>query len=299
MIQDKLEVFCKETKQELASYSLAAKTDWLKVLQDNECSAKHIREMYLMWLHLIAEEMGKDPRFECANTMENFINLKCHNADIKDVYQMVCDCFTCNGLFKSGKIIYEDEANEKIIAKPQLGLRNINKSLYDRGELVGFPWIFSFHSWSLRDIAGKIKLLCEQYFKTQPQTKRPRGKKYELLAKLKDYLNSANAVVVLPKRLNPKTHKSWLDTHYSSSASRQYSDWLDVVNHPELVPLLKKHGISPDIYSCTNLVQLTNMFEELVDNLTTEAQQANQHSNMVSAVRCYIEHLLEINGVII
>lgn len=290
MIQDRLKDFCEKIEKELGKYSLTAKTDWLGVLKGNSCSAKHIREMYLIWLHLIAEEMEKNPRFECANTIEDFMSLNCHNVDIDEIYQMACDCLSFDGLFKWNPNNYELKANEKIIARPKQGLRDFNKMLYNKRKLIGFPWNFCYEGYSLREIAGMIKCLCGEF-------KLKEGKK-AFLYRLKIITNSANVVMALPKGLNPQIHRNWLDNLYSALTSRQYSNWLDPTKHPELIPLLNKHGIYPDIYSCTNLTQLTNMFEELAENQTLEAQQANQHSNMVSAVRCYIGHLLEINGLL-
>ena len=289
MIQDRLKDFCKKIEKELGKYSLTAKTDWLGVLQGDSCSAKHIREMYLIWLFLITEEMEKNPRFECANTMEGFMSLNCHNVDIDEIYQMVCDCFSCDGLFKWNPNKYDQEANKEIIANPELGLSYFNKMLYNKKKLIGFPWNFFYEGYSLRDIAGKIKYHCREYYK---------GGKKAFLPKLKKITNSAKPNTTLLNGLNPQIHRNWLDNHYSELTSRQYSDWIDPANHHELIPLLYKHGISPDIYSCTNLTQLTNMFEELAENQTSEAQEANRHSNMVSAVRCYIGHLLENNGLL-
>jgi len=290
MIQNKLKAFKIIIAQELSKYSLLTKTDWTNALESDDCSAKHIREMYLIWLHLIAEEMEKNPRFECANTIEGFISLNFHNVDIDEIYQMTCDCFSCNGLFKWSPNKYEQEANQEIIANPKHGLRDFNQMLYNKGKLIGFPWNFVYEKrYSLKDIAGLIKDLCGKYFIL-------RGGKRAFLSMLKKITNPANPVTALPNGLNPQIHRNWLDNHYSESTSRQYGEWLDPTMHPEFIPLLNKHGIYPDIYSCTNLTQLTNMFEELVDNHTIEAQQANRHSNMVSAVRCYIGHLLEING---
>lgn len=291
MIQERIKDFYVKIEQELANYSINTKANWLDVLKSDVCTAEHIREMYLIWLHLIAEEMEKNPRFGCANTIEGFMSLNCHNVDINEIYKMVCDCFNCDGLFKNSRYCYEDAAATIIIAKPTLGMRNANESLYDRGELMGFPWNFFYQGCSLRDIAGMIKLFCIEYLKRQIY--RNKG---VFLAKLKE-INKSNVVLVLSKGLNPQIHKDWLDRFYAEASARQYRDWLDAVKHPELLPLLTKHGIVPDIYSCTNLVQLTKMFEELVENQTTEALLANKHSNMVSAVRNYIEHLLEINGV--
>lgn len=293
MIQDRLKDFREIIEKELGKSSLSAKTDWLETLKGNSCSAKHIREMYLIWLHLIAEEMEKNPRFECANTMECFVSLNCHNVDIDEIYQMACDCISFEGLFKRSPNKYEQEANEKIIARPKQGLRDFNKFLYNMGKLIGFPWNFCYEGYGFREIAGMIKNLCVDYLKRQ--TVEDKG---ACLAKLKVLINRSNAVLALPKGLNPQIHKDWFGRNYSESTARQYRDWLDVVKHPELLPLLNWHGIGPDIYSCTNLVQLTKMFEELVENQTSRAQQANQHPNMVSAVRCYIAHLLEINGLL-
>ena len=95
-------------------------------------------------------------------------------------------------------------------------------------------------------------------------------------------------------------HKQYLiGEHYRDSAVIQYSNWLDPAIHPELNGLLTKHGINGSIYTCRDLKKIANMFDELVDNVSMEAQEANNHSNMVSAVRHFIEHLLSVNSIII
>ena len=286
MIQERIKDFRVKIEQELDEYSLLTKTDWTKVQKVYKYTAKHIRSLYLIWLHSIAEEMEKDPRYGCANTIEGFLGLNCHKVSIDEILQMARDCITHDGLFKNSRYPYEDAATTIVIAKPELGMRNANTSLFNRGELMGFPWLF------ISDLPAVIAGLCVRYLKKQAYKD-----KDIFMSKLQKPVNLPNGVLALPKGLNPQIHKDWLDRFYAESSARQYRDWLDVVKHPELLPLLNKHGIGPDIYSCTNLVQLTDMFKELVENQTTESQQANMHPNMVSAVRNYIEHLIEINGV--
>lgn len=133
--------------------------------------------------------------------------------------------------------------------------------------------------------------------------------KNDLLNRLLAYINKAKAKP-LKHGINPKQHKNWLSTQgYSSSAVTQYVDWIDTTKHPELKPLLKTYGIYKmttnggtitiiiEIYYCKDLVQITNVLKELVENRTQNAINANHHQNMVAAVCHFIEHLLDANGI--
>lgn len=123
--------------------------------------------------------------------------------------------------------------------------------------------------------------------------------KNNLLARLVVYLALPTAKTTL-NTITPYDHDRWLRLGglNINSTVRQYMDWINHLRHPELLPLLNKHGIA-DIYSCDDLKKIVSMFDELVDNTSKEAQNANRHQNMVSAVRHFIEHLLSVNGITI
>ena len=123
--------------------------------------------------------------------------------------------------------------------------------------------------------------------------------KNDLIEKLNVYL-AHHPNVFLANAVNPTDHETRLYRGWADSSARQYFDWLDPKIHPELIPLLQKHRLSGSIYTCTDLRQATEIFTELVDNRTPEAKRANgNNNNMVSAIRHFIEHLLEINGIVL
>lgn len=119
--------------------------------------------------------------------------------------------------------------------------------------------------------------------------------KNDLRDRLMAYVTKSKAFVTPLKKISRRAHKLLLDNNCPPSSARQYYNWLDPTIHPELNNLLKKHGIIGSIYTCTNLKKIANMFDELVNNTTDEADKANKHQNMVSAVRHFIEHLLSVN----
>ena len=123
--------------------------------------------------------------------------------------------------------------------------------------------------------------------------------KHDLLNKLSYYLTLPTAKTSL-NTITPYNHRRWLCLGglNMKDTVEPYMKWIDHSEHPELLPLLNKHGIT-NIYYCGDLNKLVAMYDELVRNITIEAKSANQHSNMVSAVRHFIEHLLQVNGITI
>lgn len=73
------------------------------------------------------------------------------------------------------------------------------------------------------------------------------------------------------------------------------------IDRQEFDTLLHSHGITCGIYSCKDLNALLRAFEDVVNNKTVAAQNANDYGNgnMVSAFRYYIEFLLDKNGITI
>jgi len=124
--------------------------------------------------------------------------------------------------------------------------------------------------------------------------------KNDLIRKLDGYLALHSPIAPLAIPVTPSVHENRLYKWWSNSSARQYFNWLDPNKHPELIPLLNKHGLYGSIYNCIDLKQITNIYKELVDKTTPEAINAYGHNeNMVSAIRHFIEHLLDINGIIL
>lgn len=124
--------------------------------------------------------------------------------------------------------------------------------------------------------------------------------KIDLIRKLDDYLAKHSPIAPLGNAVIPSDHKIRLYRGWKDSSARQYYDWLDPKKHSELIPLLNKHGLYGSIYNCVDLQQIANIYKELVDKTTPEAINAYGNSeNMVSAIRHFIEHLLEINHIIL
>ena len=124
--------------------------------------------------------------------------------------------------------------------------------------------------------------------------------KNDLIRKLDNYLVLHSPIAPLAIALNPSVHEDRLYRGWEDSSARQYYDWLDPTRHPELIPLLNKHGLYGSIYNCVDLQQIAKIYKELVDKKTPEAQNAyGNNENMVSAIRHFIEHLLEINNIIL
>lgn len=121
--------------------------------------------------------------------------------------------------------------------------------------------------------------------------------KNDLRDRLNAFVNRPNAFVSPLKIVSPKAHENFLYKNMIDRSAWQYFNWLDPFKHPELDDLLFKHGIKGSIYTCTDLKQIAAMFDDLVDNISQEAQKANKHQNMVSAVRHFIEHLLKLNNI--
>lgn len=124
--------------------------------------------------------------------------------------------------------------------------------------------------------------------------------KNDLIRKLDDYLALHSPIAPLAIAVTSSAHENWLYRGWKDSSARQYYDWLDPKKHSELIPLLNKHGLYGSIYNCVDLQQIANIYKELVDKTKPEAINAYGNSeNMVSAIRHFIEHLLEINHIIL
>lgn len=143
---------------------------------------------------------------------------------------------------------------------------------------------------------GSIKVMKVQSASKIEQSKN----KIDLIRKLDDYLAKHSPIAPLGNAVIPSEHENRLYRGWKDSSARQYFDWLDPNKHSELIPLLNKHGLYGSIYNCVDLQQIANIYKELVDKTKPEAIAAYGNSeNMVSAIRHFIEHLLEINHIIL
>lgn len=190
---------------------------------------------------------------------------------------------------------YEDFL-KRILLPSSLLLTNLpnEKDLGDKTINITFDYKIKQTSTSVR----KTKSIKKQS-KKQNMLKEQSKDKNDLRKRLLAYVASPNATKVMQKKVTSNAHEVLLHANIPASSATQYINWLDPNLHPELNALLTKHKIIGSIYTCTNLGQIAAMFDELVDNTTSEAKKANAHSNMVSAVRHFIEHLLSLNGIII
>lgn len=139
------------------------------------------------------------------------------------------------------------------------------------------------------------KALHHGFFQVMKVKNEQSKNKNDLIRELDDYLAKHSLIAVIPSDHKNRLYRGWKD-----SSARQYFDWLDPTRHPELIPLLNKHGRYGSIYNCVDLQQIAKIYKELVDKKTPEAQNAyGNNENMVSAIRHFIEHLLEINNILL
>lgn len=121
--------------------------------------------------------------------------------------------------------------------------------------------------------------------------------KNDLLRRLGAYLNQHGQTTVN----NPgrPDFEIWLRNELHDEGSR--TTYLRVINRLEFDTLLHTCGITCGIYSCRDLNALFRAFEDVVNNNTVAAQNANDYGNgnMVSAFRYFIEFLLYENGITI
>ena len=121
--------------------------------------------------------------------------------------------------------------------------------------------------------------------------------KNDLLRRLGAYLNRHGQTTVN----NPgrPDFEIWLRNELHDGGSR--NTYLRTIDRQEFDMLLQSCMIIGGIYLCQDLNALFRAFEDVVNNNTVAAQNANDYGNgnMVSAFRYFIEFLLYENGITI
>ncbi len=142
-IQERLRAFEKELENEFSSHSwftleelFGGSIVFQDVIQEGEPKMKNrIQSMYLFWLKMIVEKMSENPQYRHVSAIEGIMKLKYHDVTLVEIESMMIDFFNGTGLFLS------------------------------TGGGTGFAY-YSWHkTWSLADIAGCVKRLCDCYFK--------------------------------------------------------------------------------------------------------------------------------------
>ena len=296
MIQERLNDFRIRIENELNSYSINTENDWLNVLQSNGCSLRQIRSIYLMWLHLLVVEMENNPRFEYANTIEGVMGLNLHNANINEINNLVSNYFDSEGLFNRANSYYDIATarfNSDPLSQVGDGLVLINQSMFKKGELttgghgVGFPYYCFFHDWSFGDIAGKIRLLCENNINFGRMHAQP------FLDVIRN-VQFQNPILVWS---NHNDYVNYLTTTPLVDGTQH--TYLNSIEGNSFNALLASRGLPQPIYVIRDLPALADVLEELIDGRTLEAQNAlavGRESAKFSL--CYfIKHLFNRNGI--
>lgn len=95
--------------------------------------------------------------------------------------------------------------------------------------------------------------------------------------------------------------QTWLmpELLVNGRTARSGNIYLNALGRNEFDVLLHSCRISSLIYACTDLNAIKRTFENVVNNNTSEAIDANNYGNMVSAFRYFIEFLLHENNITI
>lgn len=142
-IQERLRAFEKELENEFSSRSLftvdelfVGQIDLQAIVLEGEPKMKNrIQSMYLFWLKMIVEKMSEAPQYRHVSAIEGIMKLKYYDVTLVEIESMMIDFFNGTGLFLL------------------------------TGGGTGFAY-YSWHkTWSLADIAGCVKRLCDCYFK--------------------------------------------------------------------------------------------------------------------------------------
>lgn len=125
--------------------------------------------------------------------------------------------------------------------------------------------------------------------------------KNDLLLRLGAYLNQHGQTTV--NNPGKVAFQTWLMQELLANGRtvRAGTIYLRAIDRPQFDALLHLFGITRGNYSCTNLNALFRAFEDVVNNNTVAAQNANDYGNgnMVSAFRYFIEFLLYENNITI
>lgn len=296
MIQQRLNDFRIRIENELNGYSINTENDWLNVLQRNGCSLRQIRSIYLMWLHLLVVEMENNPRFEYANTIEGVMGLNLHNANINEINNLVSSYFDSEGVFNRANSYYDLATvrfNSNPLSQVGDGLFLINQSMFNNGELTTgghgdrFPYYCYFHGWSFGDIAGKIRILCENNINFGRMHAQP------FLAAIRN-VQHQNPILVWS---NHDDYVYYLSTTPLEDGT-QHTYW-NSIESDNFNNLLTLRGLPQPVYAIRDISTLVGVLDELIDERTPEAQIALVGGRKAAKYSlCYfIKHLLNNNGI--
>lgn len=125
--------------------------------------------------------------------------------------------------------------------------------------------------------------------------------KNDLLTRLDAYLIAHGPTTVT----NPgrTAFETWLINELVTNGRTKRSGniYLNALNRNEFDALLLSCGIPTGIYVCTDLNAIKRAFEDVVNDITAAAKDANDYGkgNTVSAFRYFIEFLLDQNRITI
>lgn len=127
--------------------------------------------------------------------------------------------------------------------------------------------------------------------------------KNDLLNRLDAYLRNYHATTIVVRNPGRAAFETWLMNELVANGREVRSGeiYLNALNRNEFDLLLRSWRMIPPIYACTNLNAIKRAFEDVVNNNTVAAQNANDYGNgnTVSAFRYFIEFLLDQNGIVI
>mgnify|MGYP007012533854 CR=1 FL=1 len=126
--------------------------------------------------------------------------------------------------------------------------------------------------------------------------------KNDLLSRLDAYLRKHHATITVTT-FGRTAFEIWLINELIANGrqARSGNIYLRALNRNKFDVLLRSCGITTGIYACTDLNAIKRAFEDLVNNITLAAQDANDYGNgnTVSAFRYFIEFLLDQNRITI
>ena len=298
-IQDRLKDYWNKLEDEFRTHSKFLKDQLVinprTLSAGNRITLKNqIQSTYLLWLMVIVEAMERKPRFEFANTIESFMELRYHDVSVPEIESMVSDCFQKKGLFACKNNEYNIGSTESC----KLG----NSILFSSGKLIGFNYYDAGYTsadgefWRLGNIAEIIIMLCGIY-----NTVPVRINSVNILARLVQLNVNGN----LPNPIFNLTNRNAFDGYLANCPSirspkaRDY--YLESLETPDFNILLNNQGLPNDIYKCDDTAKLVNVLNELVNNKNADdvsaALQFRQRS-CCPAFCYFLKHLLgELNRI--
>ena len=298
-IQDKLKEYRDKLENEFLAHSMFSKDQLFinprTLSAGNKTRLKNqIQSTYLLWLMVIVEAMERKPRFEFANTIENFLELNYHNVSVSEIESMIYDCFQHKGIFTCKDGEYNIGSTESC--------KLDNSILFSSGKLIGFDYYDAGYTsadgdfWRLGDIAEIIMMLCVSYNQLR------KINSAEVLFKLVQVQTQGNLPSTLTTFTNRNAFDDYLSERPSIKSGRSHDYYLTSLETPEFNTLLGNHNLPNDIYQCDDTAKLIVVLNELVKNknaVDVSAALNYRQQSCCSAFCYFLKHLLELNGVMI